>query len=71
MGRYSFLNIKVYDKNHRLYRIYGDYLYFDKDGIIVESTSKRIAGIPLVKGLKYHKIVLNEKLEVQKDEYMM
>lgn len=63
------VNIKVYDK-----RIIGciefmdDYFYFDKDGIIVESTSKRIDDIPLVKGLKYHKIVLNEKLEVQKEE---
>jgi cell division protein FtsQ len=46
----------------------GDYLYFDKDGIIVESTSKRLDDIPLVKGLKYQKIVLNEKLEVQKEE---
>ena len=63
------LNIKVYDKKITgCIEFMGDYLYFDKDGIIVESTSKRIAGIPLVKGLKYHKIVLNEKLEVQKDE---
>jgi cell division protein FtsQ len=46
----------------------GDYLYFDKDGIIVESTSNMLSDIPLIKGLKFKKIVLNEKLEVQKDE---
>lgn len=63
------VNIRVYDK-----RIIGciefmeDYFYFDKDGIIVESTANRLEDIPLVKGLKYHKIVLGEKLEVQKEE---
>jgi len=63
------VNIKVYDKRIiGCIEFMGDYFYFDKDGIIVESTSKRIDDIPLVKGLKYHKIVLNEKLEVQKEE---
>jgi cell division protein FtsQ len=46
----------------------GEYLYFDKDGIIVESSPKRLKDIPLIKGLKYNKIILNEKLEVQKEE---
>ncbi len=46
----------------------GEYMYFDKDGIIVESSSKRLEGIPVVSGLKFSKIILSEKLEVQKDE---
>lgn len=63
------VNIRVYDKRITgCIEFMGDYFYFDKDGIIVESTSKRLDDIPLVKGLKYHKIVLNEKLEVQKEE---
>lgn len=63
------INIKVYDKKITgCIEFMGDYLYFDKDGIIVESTSSRLENIPLVKGLKYQKIVLNEKLEVQKEE---
>lgn len=63
------VNIRVYDKRIiGCIEFMGDYLYFDKDGIIVESTSKRLDDIPIVKGLKYHKIVLNEKLEVQKEE---
>ncbi|CRZ34644.1 cell division protein FtsQ [Herbinix hemicellulosilytica] len=63
------VSIRVYDK-----RIIGciefmsDYFYFDKDGIIVESTSNKIDDIPQVKGLKFQKIALNEKLEVQKEE---
>lgn len=46
----------------------GEYLYFDKDGIVVESSSERLDNIPLIKGLQYNKIILNEKLEVQKEE---
>jgi cell division protein FtsQ len=63
------INIRVYDKRIiGCIEFMGDYLYFDKDGIIVESTSNRLDDIPLIKGLKYQKIVLNEKLEVQKEE---
>lgn len=46
----------------------GAYMYFDKDGIIVESSSERLADVPIIKGLKYDKIILSEKLEVQKEE---
>lgn len=46
----------------------GEYLYFDKDGIVVESTSEKVDNIPVIKGLQYKQIVLNEKLIVQKDE---
>ena len=47
----------------------GEYLYFDKDGIVVESSSKRLNDIPLIKGLKFDQIILNEKLKLQqKDE---
>ena len=46
----------------------GEYMYFDKDGIVVESSSKRLEEIPVIKGLKFDKIMLSEKLEVQKDE---
>jgi cell division protein FtsQ len=63
------ISIRVYDKKIiGCIDFMGDYLYFDKDGIIVESTSNRLKDIPLIKGLKYQKIVLNEKLEVQKEE---
>jgi cell division protein FtsQ len=46
----------------------SEYLYFDKDGIIVESSSRRLEDIPVIKGLKFEKIMLSEKLKVQKDE---
>lgn len=48
----------------------GEYLYFDKDGIVVESTSQRLKNVPVFKGLKFNEIVLNEKLKLkeQKEE---
>lgn len=46
----------------------GEYLYFDKDGIVVESTREKIDKVPVYKGLKFKEIILHEKLKVQKDE---
>jgi cell division protein FtsQ len=46
----------------------GEYMYFDKDGIIVESSTARLEEIPVIKGLKFDRIMLGEELKVQKDE---
>ena len=46
--------------------IMGRYLYFDKDGIVVESSDSTIEGIPLITGLEFNEIVLYQKLKVQK-----
>lgn len=47
-------------------QIMGRYLYFDKDGIVVESTKERMERIPLITGLEFDEIVLNKPLQVQK-----
>lgn len=49
-------------------KIMGSYLYFDKDGIVVESSPERREEIPIVTGLSYDKIVLYQTLKVQKEE---
>ena len=46
--------------------IMGRYMYFDKDGIIVESSADRMNNIPIVDGLDFTEIVLYGKLQVQK-----
>ena len=46
--------------------IMGQYMFFDKDGIVVESTMSRLDGIPVITGLKFDEIVLHQKLKVQK-----
>lgn len=63
------VNIRVYEKMVTgCIQFMGEYLYFDKDGIIVESSPEQLEDIPLIKGLEFNKIILNEKLEVQRDE---
>ena len=47
-------------------QVMGQYFYFDRDGLVAESTSKRIEGIPLITGLEFDNIVLHKNLKVQK-----
>ncbi len=42
-------------------------MYFDKDGIIVESTNEEVEGIPRIVGLEYGQIVLHKPLPVEDD----
>ena len=46
--------------------VMGRYMFFDKDGIIVETSDSRLEGIPVITGLKFDEIVLYKKLNVQK-----
>ncbi|NLP35342.1 MAG: cell division protein FtsQ [Clostridiales bacterium] len=63
------VNIIVYEKKVTgCVEFLGEYLYFDKDGIVVESAAKRLDDIPRIKGLQFDKIIVHEKLEVQKEE---
>lgn len=62
------IKIMVYEKSLAGYVEYlGKYLYFDKDGIVVESSSERTSGIPQVSGLDFDYITLYEKLPVEDD----
>ena len=59
------LNITVYEKSMIGYILYqGAYMYFDKDGVVVESSSQLIDGVPKVEGLDYTSIVLYNTLDV-------
>lgn len=63
------INIYVYDKVITgAIEYMGEYMYFDRDGVIVESANDLYNDVPLIKGLYYNKIILNQKLEVAKDE---
>ena len=43
-------------------------MYFDKDGIVVETSEQRTPGIPQVAGLQFGYVVMNEKLPVENEE---
>ena len=46
--------------------VMGRYMFFDKDGIVVESADSLLEGVPVITGLKFDEIVLYKKLNVQK-----
>lgn len=63
------IKILVYEKALAGYIEYMDnYLYFDKDGYVVENSSIKTAGIPLVTGLDFSYMMLGEKLPVESEE---
>lgn len=46
----------------------GRYIYFDKDGVVVESTKELSEKVPLITGLEYKQIVMYKQLPVSKEE---
>ncbi|MCD8379411.1 MAG: cell division protein FtsQ/DivIB [Lachnospiraceae bacterium] len=63
------VRIRVYEKSLAGYMEYlGQYVYFDKDGTVVEVSSQVTSGIPLVTGLQFDSVVLGEPLPVNNAE---
>lgn len=63
------IEIIIYEKSVVGYVTYmNSCMYFDKDGIIVESTNSRLAGIPRITGLEFGRIVLNCALPVENQQ---
>ncbi len=48
--------------------VMGEYMYFDKDGIIVESSSEKVEKVPVIEGLQFRDIVLHDKLKLLDEE---
>lgn len=60
--------VTVYEKAIVGYISYmGCNMYFDKDGIVVESSSEYYEGVPEISGLSFRSIVLDSKLDVGND----
>ena len=63
------VEIIVYEKSIVGYVTYmSSYMYFDKDGIVVESSNSIIEGYPEITGLKFGSIVLYKKLPVENEK---
>ena len=59
----------LYEKALAGYVKYLDtYMYFDKDGYVVESSGIRTQGVPQITGLTFNHIVLGEQLPVENPE---
>ena len=60
------IRITVYEKALAGYVLYlGRYMYFDKDGTIVESSNVKTVGIPQITGLEFEHIVVGKELPVE------
>jgi len=60
------IEVVVFEKSVVGYVSYmSSYMYFDKDGIIVESSSEQLPGVPWITGLDYGHIVLHQALPVE------
>lgn len=63
------VKIKVYDKSIIGCTNYmNEYLYFDKDGLVIETSPKRQKSIPYITGLNFSEVSLNNKIKVSNEE---
>lgn len=64
----SKVSIHVYEKSLVACFYYmGEYIYFDKDGMILETTSEYAGDIPCIEGIAFTNFALNERIEVTKE----
>jgi cell division protein FtsQ len=60
------VTIRVYEKNIVGYVQYlGKNVYFDKDGIVVESSEAVMDGVPMISGLSFQQLTMYQALDVQ------
>ena len=60
------IRISVYEKSIAGYIEYlGRYIYFDKDGTVVESSNVKTLGIPQITGLNFDHVIVGEPLPVE------
>ena len=63
------VKIRVYEKSVIGYVTYmGANFYFDKDGVVVESSADVKNGIPCISGVKFSSLALYQKLSVEDDK---
>lgn len=66
MDSWKSLKIRVYEKNIVGYvRYLGQDVYFDKDGIVVESSTQELDGIPQISGVTFDSLAMHQPLSVE------
>lgn len=62
------VSIRVYEKSIVGYvRYLGKNVYFDKDGIVVESSDAQMEGVPMISGLSFDELTMHKALNVKDD----
>lgn len=60
------IKITVYEKSLAGYVEFMDtYMYFDKDGYVIESSDVKTIGVPQITGLRFDHLVLGEQLPIE------
>ena len=60
------VEVIIYEKSIVGYVSYmSSYMYFDKDGIVVESSGNKLEGVPLITGLDFGQLILHRPLPVK------
>lgn len=63
------LNVTVYEKPIIGYvRYMGSNMYFDREGIVIESSDAAYSNIPQITGINFDSIILGQKLQIDKTE---
>uniref|UniRef100_UPI000AF596BE hypothetical protein n=1 Tax=Clostridium sp. NkU-1 TaxID=1095009 RepID=UPI000AF596BE len=66
------VEVIVYEKSVVGYVSYmGSYMYFDKDGIIVESSSGKLDGVPWITGLRFGHIALHQPCRWKRKRFLV
>ena len=69
INRPDTITVEVKEKKRAGCLLYnGKYVYFDKNGYALESYEKKYDDVPLVTGLKYDELVMQEKIPVKKEK---
>lgn len=64
IGKHT-ITITVYEKSMAGCVLYMDqYVYFDNDGRVLETSAEKLEDVPCIQGLKFDRIVVGEKLPV-------
>lgn len=66
MNSLSDVTVTVYEKDIVGYIVYmGTYMYFDKDGIVVENSTVSYEDVPQITGIKFDSIILHEVISIE------
>ncbi len=63
------ITITVYEKSIAgCIEYMNHYVYFDKDGIVLETSAEKLSDIPCVSGMKFGHVVLYERLPIEDEK---
>lgn len=63
------ITVEVYEKAMAGCVYYMEhYMYFDKDGIVLETSKDKLEDVPCISGLKFQEIILHQKLPIEDEK---